>query len=258
MIEQVIESTTNDLVNKNLQIKSTSKKTTSKYSSLEKTTLNHNQKTLHITTTPSRIILFPMIDFNILDSRPSAHKHPFFESPSLDSSQFYGRTIYMNGSMLKLIKPMLKTSIVYEKKDVNHIFLVFLIFILAGYLYFILYLEFIFHLIYSLNIIIGEFFSAPAITMADTCTLQYLGPANADQYEKQRMFGSLGWGLAMLTMGILLDNAHDFTNHPCGKAGPGILSSFISIYFLVKYYKPKIKKKKTKETILFALQSIQY
>ena len=34
------------------------------------------------------------------------------------------------------------------------------------------------------------------------------------------MFGSLGWALAMFAVGLLLDNAKAFTNHPCGKAGP--------------------------------------
>ena len=34
------------------------------------------------------------------------------------------------------------------------------------------------------------------------------------------MFGSLGWALAMFSVGILLDHSKAFTNHPCGKAGP--------------------------------------
>ncbi len=71
--------------------------------------------------------------------------------------------------------------------------------------------------IYNLK---GEFFSAPAITLADQCTLQYLGPQRADLYGRQRMFGSLGWAVAMFSVGILLDHSKAFTNHPCGKAGP--------------------------------------
>jgi len=80
---------------------------------------------------------------------------------------------------------------------VQRIFLVFLFFILAG-----------------------EFFSAPAITLADQCTLSILGPGRADLYGRQRMFGSLGWAISMFSVGMILDNARVFTNHPCGMAGP--------------------------------------
>lgn len=62
-------------------------------------------------------------------------------------------------------------------------------------------------LIILLVIIVGEFFSAPAVTIVDTVTLQYLGKAR-DRYGLQRMWGSLGWGLAMLLVGIWIDNTH--------------------------------------------------
>lgn len=58
-----------------------------------------------------------------------------------------------------------------------------------------------------LVVIVGEFFSAPAITIVDTVTLQYLGRAR-DRYGLQRMWGSLGWGLAMLLVGIGIDHTH--------------------------------------------------
>lgn len=64
-------------------------------------------------------------------------------------------------------------------------------------------------LLILLVIIIGEFFSAPAITIVDTVTLHYLGP-HRDRYGLQRMWGSLGWGLAMLCIGIWID--HTSTN----------------------------------------------
>ncbi|XP_016295835.1 major facilitator superfamily domain-containing protein 6-A-like [Sinocyclocheilus anshuiensis] len=64
-------------------------------------------------------------------------------------------------------------------------------------------------LLILLVIIIGEFFSAPAITIVDTVTLQYLGP-HRDRYGLQRMWGSLGWGIAMLCVGIWID--HTSTN----------------------------------------------
>ncbi|XP_048834723.1 major facilitator superfamily domain-containing protein 6-A-like isoform X2 [Brienomyrus brachyistius] len=56
-----------------------------------------------------------------------------------------------------------------------------------------------------LVIIIGEFFSAPAVTIVDTITLQYLG-RHRDRYGLQRMWGALGWGLAMLCVGISIDH----------------------------------------------------
>ncbi|XP_075871097.1 major facilitator superfamily domain-containing protein 6-A-like [Nelusetta ayraudi] len=62
-------------------------------------------------------------------------------------------------------------------------------------------------LLILLVIIVGEFFSAPAVTIVDTVTLQYLGRAR-DRYGLQRMWGSLGWGLAMLLVGIWIDHTH--------------------------------------------------
>ncbi|XP_054864160.1 major facilitator superfamily domain-containing protein 6-A isoform X2 [Amphiprion ocellaris] len=62
-------------------------------------------------------------------------------------------------------------------------------------------------LLILLVIIVGEFFSAPAVTIVDTVTLQYLGKAR-DRYGLQRMWGSLGWGVAMLLVGIWIDHTH--------------------------------------------------
>ncbi|XP_035205801.1 major facilitator superfamily domain-containing protein 6-like [Stegodyphus dumicola] len=84
------------------------------------------------------------------------------------------------------------SSIVYKWEDVQEVF--FLLVLL---------------------IVLGEFFSAPAITLADSATLSYLAD-NADNYGKQRMFGSLGWGLAMFFVGIALDQSTSFPDHPCG------------------------------------------
>ncbi|KAG5852895.1 hypothetical protein ANANG_G00067390 [Anguilla anguilla] len=47
----------------------------------------------------------------------------------------------------------------------------------------------------------------PAVTIVDTVTLQYLG-RHRDRYGLQRMWGSLGWGLAMLSVGIWIDHTH--------------------------------------------------
>lgn len=65
-----------------------------------------------------------------------------------------------------------------------------------------------------LLVIIGEFFSAPAITLADSAVITLLGE-DADRYGHQRMFGSLGWGLSMFFVGIALDHSTAFPNHPC-------------------------------------------
>ena len=65
----------------------------------------------------------------------------------------------------------------------------------------------------------GEFFSAPAITFADCVTLSLLGE-DTENYGRQRMFGSLGWGLAMFFVGMALDHATTFPTHPCGVQHP--------------------------------------
>uniref|UniRef100_H3B7W0 Major facilitator superfamily domain containing 6 n=1 Tax=Latimeria chalumnae TaxID=7897 RepID=H3B7W0_LATCH len=72
--------------------------------------------------------------------------------------------------------------LVYDETDVESIFLIIL-----------------------LVVIVGEFFNAPAVTIVDTVTLQYLGK-HRDRYGLQRMWGSLGWGLAMLAVGIGIDH----------------------------------------------------
>uniref|UniRef100_A0A6A7G3U5 Major facilitator superfamily domain-containing protein 6-like isoform X2 n=2 Tax=Hirondellea gigas TaxID=1518452 RepID=A0A6A7G3U5_9CRUS len=83
------------------------------------------------------------------------------------------------------------SSIVYHEQDVQKVF--FLLILLVT---------------------LGEFFSSPAITLADHSVLSYLGE-EADLYGKQRMFGSLGWGVAMFLVGIALDQATSFPDHPC-------------------------------------------
>ncbi|XP_070588042.1 major facilitator superfamily domain-containing protein 6 [Erythrolamprus reginae] len=62
-------------------------------------------------------------------------------------------------------------------------------------------------LLILLVVIVGEFFSASSVTIVDTVTLQYLGK-HRDRYGLQRMWGSLGWGLAMLSVGIGIDSTH--------------------------------------------------
>ncbi|XP_012583236.1 PREDICTED: major facilitator superfamily domain-containing protein 6 isoform X2 [Condylura cristata] len=80
--------------------------------------------------------------------------------------------------------PLDQVTLVYDQQEVEAIFLVILV-----------------------VVIIGEFFSASSVTIVDTVTLQYLGK-HRDRYGLQRMWGSLGWGLAMLSVGIGIDYTH--------------------------------------------------
>lgn len=102
---------------------------------------------------------------------------------------------YVNGFNERLhsnlVSPLF-SSIVYQTDDIHKAF--FLLMLL---------------------VIIGEFFSAPAITLADSAVITLLGE-DADRYGHQRMFGSLGWGVAMFFVGIALDHSTSFPDHPCG------------------------------------------
>ena len=71
--------------------------------------------------------------------------------------------------------------------------------------------------LFLLLIIIGEFFCCPSMTLADTAVLNLLGKENADQYGRQRMFASVGWGLTMFFVCLTLDHSlpvHS-ASHPC-------------------------------------------
>lgn len=59
------------------------------------------------------------------------------------------------------------------------------------------------------------FLSYFPVTLADSAVITILGE-DADRYGHQRMFGSLGWGLAMFFVGIALDHSTSFPNHLCG------------------------------------------
>ncbi|CAF1666387.1 unnamed protein product, partial [Adineta ricciae] len=106
-----------------------------------------------------------------------------------------GNPLSITHTNISLVKP-LASPILYDKKDVRNVFMVFL-----------------------LLIIVGEFFSAPAITLADACTLSYLGQ-DTELYGRQRMFGSLGWGLAIFIVATILDQSKSLTFHACGTSGP--------------------------------------
>lgn len=91
----------------------------------------------------------------------------------------------------QFVTPMFST-IVYKLDDIKEVFFLLL-----------------------LLISLGEFFSAPAITIADSITLSYLGE-NTDLYGRQRMFGSFSWAITLLLVGMALDNSTTISDHPCG------------------------------------------
>ncbi|XP_038079045.1 major facilitator superfamily domain-containing protein 6-like [Patiria miniata] len=62
-----------------------------------------------------------------------------------------------------------------------------------------------------LLMILGEFFSSPTITLADSATLGYLGHQRMELYGRQRMFGSLSWGIFMFVEGFILDRTKTTT-----------------------------------------------
>lgn len=88
-------------------------------------------------------------------------------------------------------EPKVKNSLVFSPSGVHQVFLV------------LLFLT-----------VIGEFFSAPAITLADSATLQILGDQK-DKYGKQRLWGSLGWGMSMFTLGFVIDKIRGY--EVCGE-----------------------------------------
>ena len=49
-----------------------------------------------------------------------------------------------------------------------------------------------------------------------------------ESYGKQRMFGSMGWGLAMLIVGLALDQSKWFSDHPCGNVQAGMYLTTIN------------------------------
>eukprot|EP00794_Sanderia_malayensis_P003622 gene3622-4135_t len=103
--------------------------------------------------------------------------------------------------------------------------------------------------------LVGEFFSCPATTLADTATLNYLGDEK-EKYGRQRMFGSLGWGSAMLGVGLVIDKmpsykvcgveiSKDYTYSFYFFLGYMIIAAFIATRFVfnTEHEKNTIKSK---------------
>lgn len=82
--------------------------------------------------------------------------------------------------------------------------------------------------LFLLLIVIGEFFCCPSMTLADSAVLNLLGKENADQYGRQRMFASIGWGLTMFFVCLTLDHSTPTQgpSHPCQVRHTFFLDSF--------------------------------
>ncbi|KAL5112257.1 Major facilitator superfamily domain-containing protein 6-A [Taenia crassiceps] len=124
------------------------------------------------------------------------------ESMSIDRSGTHARVTdeeafadvshYSEGS---LVMPLFST-VVYRKSKINQIFIIAMILIC-----------------------VGAFFSSPAICLADSAVMTFLEENGPHPYGRQRMFGSVGWGLAMFFVGIALDQSQSFPDHPCLRPG---------------------------------------
>ncbi|KAL6257414.1 hypothetical protein P5V15_010986 [Pogonomyrmex californicus] len=131
------------------------------------------------------------IDMSLVRNRRSIRTfHGPFGLNQLSPLSVTYATNYNERENKEWVKPLF-SSIVYRLPDIQKTFFLLL-----------------------LLVVVGEFFSAPAITLADSAVITLLGE-DADRYGHQRMFGSLGWGLAMFFVGIALDHSTAFPDHPC-------------------------------------------
>ncbi|NWT29494.1 MFSD6 protein, partial [Cardinalis cardinalis] len=142
--------------------------------------------TLETTGTPNPEITFPVpTQSNGEDFTLENSTHLILQSTATSPASLGNTTLSTTPASIST-KPMPSDQVVlvYDQQEVEAIFLLIL-----------------------LVVIIGEFFSASSVTIVDTITLQYLGK-HRDRYGLQRMWGSLGWGLAMLSVGIGIDYTH--------------------------------------------------
>ncbi|VDL60941.1 unnamed protein product [Hymenolepis diminuta] len=140
------------------------------------------------------------LDLKKLNHKESSDES--IESISIDRSGTHARLTneeafadpshYSEGS---LVMPLFST-VVYRQIKINQIFILAMIIIC-----------------------VGAFFSSPAICLADSAVLSYIEENSQVLYGRQRMFGSVGWGLAMFFVGIALDQSQSFPDHPCLRPG---------------------------------------
>ena len=111
-------------------------------------------------------------------------------------------------------------------------------------------------------VVVGEFLEAPSTTLADASLLEHLGEERR-YYGKQRLWGSLGFGLSSFLVGVLLEKSRhvvcgdQYTDYMicfCVFALLMVMTLFISTTFKFQY-----KETDTKNiSVLSALCNIHY
>lgn len=111
-------------------------------------------------------------------------------------------------------------------------------------------------------VVVGEFLEAPSTTLADASLLEHLGEQRR-YYGKQRLWGSLGFGLSSFFVGVLLERSRHVV---CGDQYTDYMICFcvfvllmVTTLFISTTFKFKYKETDTKHASVFsALCNIHY
>ena len=111
-------------------------------------------------------------------------------------------------------------------------------------------------------VVVGEFLEAPSTTLADASLLEHLGEERR-YYGKQRLWGSLGFGLSSFLVGVLLERSRhivcgdQYTDYMicfCVFALLMVMTLFISTTFKFQYKETDAKN----ASVLSALCNVHY